>query len=523
MKDTRTNNTVRNIIFGLLNRVVNIFFPFVIRSVLIYSLGANYLGLNTLFSSVLQILNLAELGLSSAIVYSMYKPIAENDTEIVCALLSLYRKLYKMIGLVVFGIGIILVPFLPNLIKGSYPLEINLTIVYFIYLFNTVISYLFFAYKTAIWNACQKVSMVNNISSFVVIVQSIVQIVVLLRTHNYYVYLVIMPLCTLLNNFLISYMTKKYYPQYVCRGNVPKEIAHSIMQRVKGLVISRVCTTTRNSLDSIFISSMIGLTAVAIYGNYYYIMAAIISITNIIISSMTSSVGNSIATESVEKNYSDMRKFIFSFAWISGICTICLLCLFQPFMKLWVGEKMMFGMHIVILFCIYFYSICLGSVRSAYHDAAGLWWEARYRAIMETVVNCALNYVLTLLLGVAGTILSTIIAILVINYGYGTSIVFKYYFKGISMKQYYLDHLFYTIITIIAAAVTYGVCIIIPIKNIYVVLILRLLVCLIVPNLIFILVYHRNKLFKQNIFIVKQVVFLLNKKDSCNKRLSKSM
>ena len=511
MTNTRTGNTIKNITFGLLNRFVNIIFPFIVRSVLIYSLGAEYLGLNTLFSSILQILNLTELGLSSAIVYSMYKPIAENDTNMVCALLSLYRKLYKIIGVVVLGIGLILIPFLPNLINGGYPSEINLTVIYVVYLLNTVISYLFFAYKSAIWNACQQVSMVNNISSVVIALQSIAQVIILLTVQDYYVYLIVMPLCTFLNNIILSYLTGKHYPQYVCRGRISKKIEYSIEQRVKGLVITRVCTITRNSLDSVFISSMIGLTAVAIYGNYYYIMSAVFSVTSIIISSMTSSVGNSIVTESIEKNYSDMRKFNFSFAWIVGICTICLLCLYQPFMKHWVGEKMMYGMSMVILFCVYFYSLCLGSVRSAYHDAAGLWWEARYRAIAETVMNCALNYVLTMLLGVRGTVLSTILSILIINYGYGTSIVFKYYFKGISMKQYYIDHLYYTVVTFAAAFVTYGICVFLPVENPFVILILRLLVCVSVPNVIFLTAYHKNKLFIENIEIIKHLASQLNK------------
>lgn len=506
MKDTRTSNTVRNIVFGLLNRIVNIIFPFIIRSVLIYSMGADYLGLNTLFSSILQILNLAELGLSSAIVYNMYKPVAENNTEMVCALMALYRKLYRAIGLIVLGVGLILIPFLPRLINGSYPSEIHLALVYIIYLINTVISYLFFAYKTAIWNACQKVSTINNISSAIVVIQSLVQVVILLTLHNYYIYIIVMPFCTLLNNIVISRMTEKYYPQYLCRGTVPKEISYSIRRRVKGLVITKVCTTTRNSLDSVFISSMIGLTAVAVYSNYYYIMASIFSITGIIISSMTSSVGNSIVTESVEKNYYDMRKFNFSFSWITGLCTICLLCLFQPFMKLWVGEEMMYNMPIVILFCVYFYSLCLGSVRSAYHDAAGLWWEARYRAILETVMNCVLNYILTLMLGVVGTILSTILSILIINYGYGTSIVFKYYFKGISMKQYYIDHFFYTIITIIVAIVTYEICEILPMENTIVILAVRLLICLVIPNILFLIFYHRNKLFIENITMIRRFI-----------------
>jgi O-antigen/teichoic acid export membrane protein len=504
MAKNRTAYAMNNIFWGIFNKIINIVFPFVIRSVIIYVLGTEYLGLNTLFSSILQVLNLAEMGISSAIVYSMYKPIANNNKPEVCALLNIYKKIYRVIGVIVFTVGLLFVPFLQNMINGSYPEDANLTVLYFVYLINTTISYYFFSYKAALLNACQQVSSVYNINTIIMSVQSIAQIIVLLVFKNYLLFILLLPLFTLINNLLIGYVSYKKYPEYIPSGKVQKDVIQSIKKRVAGLFITKICTTTRNALDSIFISAMIGLSAVAIYGNYYYIMGAIFGLVSIIVTSMTASIGNSMAKESVKKNYDDMRKIDFGFSWISGLCTIALLCLYQPFMKLWVGENLLFPYHMVILFALYFYTLCAGSIRAAYHDAAGLWWEARYRAILETIVNIALNFVLTLTMGVAGTVLSTIISIILINFGYGTSIVFKNYFKGISMKQYFIDHLKYLIITIIVATITVMLCNLITIDGVFEVVI-KGIVCFVVSNLMFYLVYRKTNLFKSSLGILKNV------------------
>ena len=504
MEKSRTSYAVKNIFWGVFNKIINIVFPFAVRSVIIYVLGTEYLGLNTLFSSVLQVLNLAEMGISSAIVYSMYKPIATKNKVEVCALLSLYRKIYRIIGLVVLVIGLSFVPFLPNMINGSYPENANLAVLYFIYLVNTVMSYYFFSYKAALLNACQQVSSVYNINTVTMSMQSIVQIIILFVFKDYLLFIAALPIFTLLNNLLIGYVSHKKYPEYIPNGEVSGNIIKSIKKRVAGLFITKLCTTTRNALDSIFISAMIGLNAVAIYGNYYYIMGAVFSLVSIIVTSLTASIGNSLAKESVKKNYDDMRKIDFIFSWISGLCVIALLCLYQPFMTLWVGSNLLFPYHMVILFALYFYSLCAGSIRAAYHDAAGLWWEARYRAVLETIANVVLNFILTLLMGIAGTILSTIISILVINFGYGTSIVFKNYFKGISMKQFFGDHFKYLIVTVIAAIVTVAVCSAIRVSGLAAI-VFNGIMCLVIPNIIFYAVYRKTSLFKTSAVVLKNI------------------
>lgn len=426
MKLEKTKNARRNILFGILNKVITMFLPFVVRSVIIYALSAEYLGLNSLFSSILQVLNLTELGFSSAMVYSMYKPIAENDDETICALLNFYRKIYFIIGCIVLSLGLLLLPFLDKLINGDVPDNINIYILYLCYLVNTVLSYMMFAYRSSLLNAHQRTDVISNINTITLGSMYFLQIIVLIATKNYYTYVLMMPAFTILNNLIVAGVSRKYYPQYECKGELDSTLISGIKKQTVGLMVNKICAVSRNSLDNIFVSTFLGLAATAMYGNYYYIMNAIIAILMVVSNGLLAGVGNSIVTESPEKNYSDLNKINFVYMWFAGWCTICLICLYQPFMKLWVGKKLMFPNVVAIAFGIYFYALEMGVVRGVYSDAAGLWWENRYRAIVETIANLILNYILVKCFGILGIIVATLISLLVINFGFGSQIVFKY-------------------------------------------------------------------------------------------------
>lgn len=497
MNENRISNTLRNTIFGFLNKLINILIPFLTRTVIIYVLGLEYAGLNSLFSSVLQVLNLAELGISTAIVYCMYKPMAENDKELICSLLKYMRKLYYIIGIIVSILGIIIIPFLPYFIKGSIPHELNIVILYSIYLLNTGIDYFSFAYKSTLLIAGQKVGVICNINSIIILCQGIAQIFGVVVMKNYYCYLAIMPIFTIINNIFISWATKKYYPDLICGGNLPENVKKDVAMRVKGLFVTRICTTTRNAFDSIFISAFIGLSAVAVYGNYYYIMSAVIGILNVLTVAMTASVGNSLVTESIEKNYRDFRLVNFVFNWIVGLCTCCLLTMIQPFMKIWMGENNLFPFAMVVLICIYFYMLNLGSIRAVYHDAAGLWWEARYRAVFEAVLNLVLNFFLTRWLGMFGTVLGTLIALIFVNYIWGGQIVFKYYFKEISVKQYFIDNFKYSIVTLVGCTISYFITTKIKTNGISI-CILAGIISIVVFNVIYYMCFCKTKIYAQS-------------------------
>ena len=504
---SRTKNAAKNIFFGFINKIIVLFFPFIIRAIIIKKLGSEYLGLNSLFTSILSVLNLAELGFSSAIVYSMYKPIAEKDSKTICALMNIYKKIYRIIGIIIIIIGIILLPFIKVFIKGDYPSNINIYILYLIYLINTGITYFLFAYKSALLTAHQRSDITSNVQTITYILQYSLQIIIIIILKDYYLFALIQILTTILNNLLVMIITKRKYPDYVCNGKINNKIKKDLKKRVTGLMINRICQTTRNSLDSICISAFLGLNLIAIYTNYYSIMHAILGVMSIITTSITAGVGNSIVTESEEKNYKDMNKINFIYMWLAGFCTICLACLYQPFMKLWMGTKYMFSYSIVLLMCIYFYSLAMGSIRGIYSDAKGLWYENRHRAIAESITNILLNIVLAKYFGIYGIICATLISLLIINFGYGSQIIFKYYFVNQKISDYFKRHGLYATITLIICVVTYFICSFIKIDGI-IGLFIKAIICLFIPNILYLLIYSRTKIFKESMSYFKRIDFV---------------
>ena len=493
---SRTKNASRNIFFGAINKLLVLFFPFIIKSAIIKTLGSEYLGLNSLFTSILQVLNLAELGFSSAIVFSMYEPIAKNDKKTICALVNLYKKIYRIIGSIIIVGGLAVLPFLNYLIKGSYPNDINIYALYIIYLFNTGLTYFLFAYKSALLTAHQRNDVIANIMSITNLLQYGLQIAVLTITKNYYLFIIVQTITTILNNLLVAAYTKKKYPEYICSGEVSKAEKKGIKKRVVGLMVNKICQTTRYSLDSICISAFLGLNLVAMYSNYYSIIHAVIGVMSVFSSSIIAGIGNSIVTETEKKNYNDMNKFNFMYMWLSGWCTICLACLYQPFMKIWMGEEYMFSYGVVALLCIYFYSLKMGDIRCAYSDARGLWYENRYRAIAESIANIVLNIVLVQFMGIYGIIVGTLLSLLIINFGYGSQILFKHYFVNQKMSEYFLRHGLYALVTAIVGCITFFICSSVG-ENGVLSLAMRLLICIIIPNILYILIYHRTAQFRE--------------------------
>lgn len=495
MKLERTHNAKRGIIYGFVNKLALLLLPFIVQTIMIRSLGADYVGIKSLFSAILQVFNLAELGLGSAIVFSMYKPISEGNERELCALLNIYKKLYRVIGLFIFIVGICIIPFLPYLIKGNYPKDINLTAVYLLYLINTVLTYWLFAYKTSILSAYQRFDIISKISTISHLILYVLQIVLLIFTRNYYIYLIIAISSTILNNFLIRYYTNKYYPNVQCQGDVNQKVKDDIKIKVMGLMIYKICGATRNTFDSIFVSMFIGLIATAMYNNYYYVISSVSGIMAIVSSSLLAGVGNSIKLESIEKNRNDMEKLDCVYMLISGFCTMCIFCLYQPFMEIWVGKDLQFSFDIVIMFGIYFYILKMGDIRCLYSDASGLWWENRYRAIIETVFNIILNYLFGIKWGICGIIGATILTVLVFGYVSSAYILYKYYFKD-GLSRYFLQHIIYAIATVFSSVVVYKICSLIT-GNVWTIISVRVLICFTIGPLCYFLIFLKNKRVKE--------------------------
>lgn len=482
---------------GMLNKIIVLTLPFIIRTIIIRELGVEYAGLSTLFASILQVLNMTELGFSSAVIFSLYKPMADGDNDAICALMAFYRKIYRIVGVVILMAGIIIMPFLKYLIKGSYPDTINLYFLFVIYLVNTVFSYLAFAYKNVLLSASQRQDIINNVSSILDTLKCIIQIIVLIIWKNYYAYIIWNVIFTIANNLVVAYITKHRFPELRCKGIIGEEKKQKIVKQMKGLAISQVSKTTRNSLDSIVLSACCGLLAVTIYGNYYYVFSAVLGFLGVIVQSISAGVGNSVAIETVEKNYEDFKRFNYYMSWIGGWCTIAMLCLYQPFMDLWVGKELIASFEIMLLFCIYFYIVQMGQIRSVYSNAAGLWWEFRWLEIFEIIINLTLNISLGLKFGLAGIIFASIIAVFIFSIIGTTIITIRLYFKR-SSAEYFFYCGVYCAVILIVAYFTYLICEMVVMGGILG-LSLKLCIVVLLPNSMLFLISmlqkkHRNYL-----------------------------
>ena len=501
MEESRTKNTKRNIIVSLMYTAVNMLFQFISRSAIISNLGEQYLGLSSLFTSVLQVLNMAELGFTGAIVYNMYKPLAEDDTDTVCALLAYYKKVYRTIGIIIMIFGIIMVPFTPYLINGSYPTNINIYLLFGLYLLNTVFSYFLFAYKASLLEAIQRMDLVKLTYTIVNIIQYLIQIFVLVVFKNYYLFITVMLIGTGARNVVAAIAAKRYYPQYECKGIISNDIKSSIISRVKGLMVCKISSVTYTTFDSIILSVFIGLSSVAVYNNYITIMTGVSTIIGLVRNAMQASVGNSVARETVEKNYDDMLLWQFMFSIIASWCTACMVSLYQSFMEIWMGVDMLLPFHDVLMICSWFNVTAIQHSYFLYLSGNGLWWELRWPYILSTVSNLFLNMFLGKKFGISGIIFASLFSTVVFGF-WQCMIIFKEYFHK-STVQFFKRQIIYFIVSIFIAFITYFVCSRIIIGGILA-LICKFLISGFLSAMLLVVVYFRTKIFQRAVIFIKR-------------------
>lgn len=504
MKMNRTKNAVRNMIFGIILKLYQIVLPFAFRSLMLYTLGIQYLGLNSMFTSILQVLNLAELGVGSALVFSMYKPIAEDDKTTICALMRLYKIYYRIIGAGVLILGLILIPVLPYLVKSELPADVNLYVLYLLNLSATVLSYWLFAYKNSVLIAHQRVDISSKITILTSTCQYVLQAISLTAFHNYYYYMICSLLIQVTTNIVTALAANKMFPQYQAYGTLPREEVKKINQRVKDLFTSKLGGTIVNSSDTLVISAFLGLEMLAIYQNYFYIMNSVMAFLMIIYQSLTAGLGNSLLTKKNDENYHDFITLTFLIFWVFGICICCFLNLYQPFMIIWMGKEMLLPNSIVVLLCIYFLGYELVMFLSLYKDAGGVWHKDRFRPLISGILNLILNLCLVNFIGIYGILLSTIISVYLVSAPWIIHNVLTIIFKKCE-REYYRILLKYSLAILLAVCATYILCSFINLGNIMT-LILRILICGIIPNILFYLMFRKTNEFRKSVQIIKRIL-----------------
>ena len=504
--DTRTLNSKRNIIVGVLSNCLIPLFAMIIKSVIVQYFSVEYLGLTSVFSSIFQILNIAELGFSTSVIVNLYKPLKDGNTVAVRSILAYFKHVYRIIGLIILIAGMIACLVLERLVGETNGIHVNIYIIYLLYLAEKTTGFMLFSYKEALFNAAQRLDIIKIVYITIYFIRSVLQIVALIVFRSLYLYVAMLLLGTILYNILLNILSKKKYAQYYPEGKIDKETKCSILKQVSGVSVSNILGVCRDSLNPIIITAFLGLYMAGQYSNYCVIYDAVIGFFLVITKAIQGSIGNSTVSESVEKNYVVFTKMEFLHNILIIVCTAYLASLYQPFMKIWMGEELMFTDPIMLLFVLYFYIRSMGEVRNAFFSALGYWWKAKKIFMAEAVTNTILLICLGKIWGVAGIIISPSISLLCVNYIGVTNLLFREYF-GTGRKEFYFNRILYTVITVIISSISYYFCGLIPYEGIAG-LIVRMVICtfilvIAVPSMLFIV---KRKYMKESITFIKQII-----------------
>lgn len=526
MEQSRINKSMRNTAVGMTSTVLNLIFQFIARAVFVRLLGEAFNGVNGLFTSILQVLNLAELGFASAISFALYKPLKEENQETAAAYMNYFAFVYRMIAIVVAIAGAICIPFLQYLIADDWselPFTINQLRIYFVfYLANTVCSYLL-AYKRTIITADQKIyitSLSDNLSS---IILSVVQIILLLITKNYFSFLAIMVARTVINNTIIHIIASKKYPYLATyrKAKLTKAQKEGLFQNIGALMLHRVGTVVIFGVVSIIISAMISVEASGIYSNYITIITGVDTFINIIFNSILASVGNYCVDASEEDKARIFRKIDFIGAWISIFSMVCFINIFNTFIdNVWMGEGHTFEFYIVIIISVSAYTSYLRKAVNVFKDAMGFFKKDWYKPVINVVVGIGLAILFGKLWGLFGIVLAFAMVPLFISMPIEIVVTFKYGFNR-KCGKYMLIQYLRTIFALAFGVGLYYLCNLFKLSGIAD-FIVRAVLSIVLSNVILLLINIKDEDFKYYVRLLKDIIRKIKNK-LIKKKLSETV
>lgn len=437
MENSRLKNSALNFASGFLGRVLTILLNFVVRTIFIYCLNEAYLSVNGLYSNILTVLSLAELGFGSAMVYRMYAPVAVKDYQKTAALLQFYKKIYIIIGVVIFLLGLCVIPFMDYIIKDKPDIS-GLTLYYILFLVNTSISYWFSSYKASVLYADQKEYIKTNVQNTMAILQSGLQIVLLLLFRKYLLYLLIQLVGNIFLNLYVAHLVDKRYPeiQTYQGASLSAEERVQIRKDTEALVLSRFGHVALNGTDNIIISAVVGVLWVGRLSNYTLICDSVTSVLCQITAAITGSLGNFFATEDKHAGYALFKKVEFLNFWLYGFSFIALVTLLDPFVQIWAGGRFVLGLPISIAIAINFFVAGYMNTLWVFRSTLGLFKQGKFRPILVAILNIVLSIVLGRLWGVFGVLFATFLSRAAISLWYDPLILHRYGFE-VSCKPFF--------------------------------------------------------------------------------------
>ena len=488
---SRIEKSLKNMKFGSIGFLVSYVFTFVTRKIFVVFLSIEYLGLNGLFSNILSMLSLAELGIGTAICFSLYKPLAFDETEKIQALMQLFKKAYTIIGFLVLGIGLSIIPLLPFLL-GEVPNIPHLNVIYALFVIDSGVSY-FLSYKRTILVADQKKYIDTTYYYGFQIVKSLLQIFILVLTGNFILFLLVMLGTTIVENLVIRHKINQMYPylKKMEKKTLSKEEKTQIKKNVYALTFHKIGGVVVNGTDNILMVKFVSLASAGINANYTMITTALRKVMGIIFSSLTASIGNLAAEKQAEgsKPFFDQLNFISS--WIYGFSAICLLALFNPFISLWLGSEYLFDHKVVFVIVLNFYLAGMLMPIRTFSSSMGLFWYDRYKPIFESLINLGFSIYLVHKVGLVGVLIGTTISTVTTCFWFEPYVLFKFGFK-LPVFTYFFNYARYTLVTVFIGWITFKGVTFIDITNRFGDFFVSMILCAFIPNLLYLLVYFRN-------------------------------
>ncbi len=495
MSESRTTNALKNIKYSWIGQILLLVANFASRRVFVQVLGEEYLGLSGLFSDVLILLSLAELGFGNAIIFSLFKPLAQKDVRQINALMRLYRKVYNLIGIIILGVGTCLTPLLPYIINEMPDIH-NIHIMYLLYVCNSGFSY-FFSYKRSLFVADQKRYVYAKVHYIVMLAMIGLQVAVLYFTQSFILYLVLQLLASIVENIILSYMANRAYPflkESSKQDTLDLETKKVISKNIVALFFNKIGAVAIHGTSSIITSRFVSIAMVGFRANYTMIINGVDVFIGAISESITSGFGN---LNAMAKNDKEKRRVFyeiqFIFAWIYIFCTTCLIVLVQPFIDLWVGKEFALPLSTVWLLVLDFYIRGMRRPLTMSRDGMGIYWQDRYRPLIETILCIITAIILARRFGLNGVIGGSLISFFLANFFVEPYYIFKHGLKG-KLSEYFWRYFKYIISATIIASVTYMLCSLLPATGIMALLI-KLLICLVIPNLIILLLFFKSEEF----------------------------
>ena len=500
----RTKNSTKNIIMGLLSNIIVLLLSFISRKIFINFLGVELLGINGLFSNVLQLLSLADLGFGTAMSFSFYKPLAEDNKAKIAALTSFYKKVYNIIACGIAIIGIALLTFLQYIFTTEFDIP-HLQLYYLVFLTNTVVSYLF-VYKSSILNATQKNYLISRWTIIVNVVKLLIQILVLFVFKNYFAYISVTIFTTLLNNLIISRIADKIFPEIKEKGILEKKEQKEIFKNLKSVFIYKISGVLLNSIDAILISKLISVAMVGYYSNYQTIISNLTQIITIIFTSLTASLGNLMLTETSKTRYRIFKTMSMVSFYLSTVVATCIFVVSDDFITIWLGEEFVLSKWVVMAISFnLFFSTSMQPLWS-FREATGLYNKTKYVMLIAAILNLILSIVLGIYLGLAGIIAATVLAKISTYFWYEPHLLFKQYFD-VSEIRYYIEYIV-NVVLLLVCSISLNFILSQMICNNLGIWLLKCLICLIFITFIYLIIYYKSEQFKYLLSKTKELLII---------------